>query len=115
MFVLSGLYQAPFGIDVAGILKSSSGSPFNAAGGGVDSDGDEHFDNRLIGTEKGEFLTENYFQIDLRLAKEFGHGRARRLQFVLEIFNLTNRANPFRIIHGLRAQHRADVEPTARP
>ncbi len=97
VFVASGLVQAPWGIDVSGILKSSSGSPFNAAGAGLDSDGDEIFDNRLIGTEKGEFVTDQFFSVDLRVAKEFRFGGPRNLMAIFEVFNVTNRANPFRV------------------
>jgi hypothetical protein len=97
VFVLSGLYRLPFGIDLSGVVNASSGRPFNAAGLPLDSDGDQQFDNRLIGTEKGEFLTDKFFNIDLRLAKQFTFTEDARFAVFLEIFNLTNRANPFRI------------------
>jgi hypothetical protein len=97
VFVLSGSWKAPGGIHIGGILKTSSGAPFNAAGGGLDSDGDEIFDNRLIGTKKGEFKTDPFFSADLRVGKEFRLGGRRTLLGLIEFFNLTNRANPFRI------------------
>jgi len=97
VFVVSGLMQAPYGIDVSGILKYNSGYPFNAAGPSQDSDGDEIFDNRLLTTEKGQFETDYYFSIDLRLAKEFAIGSSQRFTALVEFFNLTNRANPFRV------------------
>ena len=97
VFVFSGSLQAPYGIDVSGILKSSSGARFNAAGGGIDTDGDEIFDNRLLGTEKGAFKTDPFIQLDARFAKEFRLGGRRNLTGMVDIFNLTNRANPFRV------------------
>jgi outer membrane receptor protein involved in Fe transport len=97
VFVLSGLWQGPYGIDISGILKTTSGYPFNAAGLPQDSDGDQIFDNRLIGTEKGEFATDYFLQLDLRLAKWFSIGDTQRLTVLVEFFNLTNRANPFRV------------------
>jgi outer membrane receptor protein involved in Fe transport len=100
VYVFSGFVNAPYGIDVSGILKTTSGVPFNAAGLALDSDGDQIFDNRRIGTEKGEFLTDYYFTIDLRLAKVFSLGEATRFTALIEFFNLTNRANPFRINTG---------------
>ena len=59
----------------------------------MDSDGDEQFDNRLIGTEKGGVPDRWFLQLDLRVAKEFGSA-SRRVQALLEIFNLKNGANP---------------------
>jgi outer membrane receptor protein involved in Fe transport len=50
-----------------------------------------------VGTEKGAFVTDHFFSIDLRLAKEFRLGGTRNLMLMFEVFNLTNRANPFRI------------------
>lgn len=94
VFVLSGLYQLPASINLAGIFRATSGRPFNAAGLPQDSDGDEQFDNRLVGTEKGGFLTDPFYQVDLRLAKQFGSG-TRRATALIEFFNLFNRANPF--------------------
>ena len=111
VFVASSLWQAPLGIDVGAILKRSSGSPFNAAGGSVDSDGDEQFDNRLIGTDKGQFETDRFLQLDVRVAKEFGLGGSRRVQFVLDIFNLTNEANPLRFVTAFGSTIGQTVEP----
>jgi hypothetical protein len=111
VFVLSGLLQMPYGIDLSGILKYTSGFPFNAAGLPQDSDGDEIFDNRLIGTEKGEFLTDAFFTADLRLAKEFGIGSQQRFTVLVELFNLTNRANPFRVNTAFGPSIGQTIEP----
>jgi hypothetical protein len=111
VFVLSGLLQMPYGIDLSGILKYTSGFPFNAAGLPQDSDGDEIFDNRLIGTEKGEFLTDAFFTADLRLAKEFGIGSQQRITVLVELFNVTNRATPFRVNTAFGASIGQTIEP----
>jgi outer membrane receptor protein involved in Fe transport len=95
VFVLSGLYRLPHGVEVSGVVRAQSGRPFNAAGLPIDSDGDNIFDNRLLGTEKGQFSTDPFFQLDLRLAKEFALAGGSRAIFLIEFFNLTNRANPF--------------------
>ena len=95
VFVFSGQYQMPGGFNLSGLVRSTAGRPFNAAGMPLDSDGDDIFDNRLIGTEKGEFLTDEFFQIDLRTAYEFRLGGTTRATALIEFFNLTNRANPF--------------------
>ncbi len=111
VFVLSGLFQAPYGIDVSGILKYNSGYPFNAAGLPQDSDGDEIFDNRLLTTEKGQFETDYYFSVDLRLAKEFAIGSSQRFTALVEFFNLTNRANPFRVNTSFGPNIGLTIEP----
>jgi hypothetical protein len=111
VFVFSGFVQAPYGIDVAGIMKTTSGLPFNASGFAADSDGDGIFDNRLIGTEKGGFETDPYFNLDLRFGKRFGFGEARSLTVMLEIFNVTNRANPLRVITAFGEDIGKTIEP----
>ena len=111
VFVFSGLWQAPYGVDVSGILRASSGAPFNAAGLGQDSDGDQIFDNRLLGTEKGGYETDPFFNIDVRLAKVFQLGGGGRLTGLVELFNLTNRANPLRVNNALGPAIGTTVEP----
>jgi hypothetical protein len=97
VFVLSGLYQAPAKIEVSGVFRATSGRPFNAAGQPVDSDGDGNLDNRLISTKKGEFLTDAFAQLDLRVAKAFGITGRNRVTVLGEVFNLLNRANPLQV------------------
>jgi hypothetical protein len=95
VFVLSGVYQLPYQVDLSGVLRATSGRPFNAAGLPQDSDGDTQFDNRLIGTPKGGYLTDVFVQLDTRVAKEIRFGGRQRLTALIEIFNVFNRANPF--------------------
>ena len=96
VFVFSGLWRLPYGFDLSGVMNAQSGRPFNAAGLPLDSDGDTQFDNRLLGTEKGGFLSDSLFNIDLRVAKEFRFSGGQDFVVLFEIFNVTNRANPFR-------------------
>jgi hypothetical protein len=97
VFVFSGLYRLPYGLELSGVVNATSGRPFNAAGLPLDSDGDGQFDNRLIGTEKGAYRTDPFFNVDLRIAKELRLSGRARFTALLEIFNLTNRANPFQV------------------
>jgi hypothetical protein len=97
VFTFSGVKRLPYGFDISGVLNTASGRPFNAAGLPLDSDGDIIFDNRLIGTEKGEFTTDYFFNIDLRLAKVFNVSEKFQAAFFFEVFNLTNRANPLEV------------------
>lgn len=94
VFVFNGVYHLPLGIRLSGVLNASSGRPFNAAGLPLDSDGDNIFDNRLIGTKKGGFETAPFFNIDMRVAKQFSLGERVRSTLLAEFFNLTNQANP---------------------
>lgn len=91
----AGGYDLPLGFNVSGQFRAQSGSPFNAVGVGFDSDGDQIFDNRLIGTEKGQFETDPFYQVDLRIGKTFEFGESMRLSGFFEVFNLFNRDNPF--------------------
>lgn len=95
VFVASGSYLMPFDIGLSGVLRATSGRPFNAAGLPQDSDGDSQFDNRLIGTEKGGYLTDKFVQVDLRLSKDVKLSGQQKLTAMFEFFNLFNRANPF--------------------
>jgi len=111
VFVFSGLFQGPYGINISGILNTTSGRPFNAAGLAQDSDGDQMFDNRALDTEKGEFETDPYFNIDMRLAKEFSFGERSAFMVMFEIFNLTNRANPLTVNRALGPDIGQTIEP----
>ena len=111
VFTFSGFVHAPYGIHLSGILNASSGLPFNASGFGVDSDGDGIFDNRLATTEKGQFSTSSLFNLDMRFAKEINVGASRALTLMLEIFNLTNEANPARIITAFGQDIGTTIQP----
>ena len=60
----------------------------------MDSDGDGNLDNRLITTKKGEFLTDPFAELDVRVAKAFTFARTDEGDLLAEVFNLFNRANP---------------------
>ena len=112
VFVASGLYQAPAAIEVTGVFRSTSGRPFNAAGLPVDSDGDGNLDNRLITTKKGEFETDRFAELDLRLARTFTLTGRKRVTVLGEVFNLLNRANPLQVNTFFGATIGQTVEPT---
>lgn len=97
VLVFNGAYQMPWGFNLSGVLNASSGRPFNAAGLPEDSDGDTNFDNRLVGTEKGAYVTDRFFNLDLRLGKEFSLGERLMAHAFFEVFNVTNRANPLEV------------------
>jgi hypothetical protein len=96
VFVASGVYRLPGRIDLSGVFRATSGRPFNAAGLPVDTDGDANLDNRLITTEKGEFVTDPFAEADIRVAKPFSIFGGE-VTLLAEVFNLLNRANPLEV------------------
>jgi Carboxypeptidase regulatory-like domain/TonB dependent receptor len=96
VFAASGMYRLPGRIDVSGVFRATSGRPFNAAGLPVDTDGDANLDNRLISTRKGEFETDPFAELDLRVAKPF-EILGGEITVLAEVFNLLNRANPLEV------------------
>ena len=90
-------YQLGWDTVISGVTRATSGRPFNAIGIGADSDGDNIFDNRLIGTQKGEFQTEPYLSTDFRMTKNIMLGDEAKITGMFEIFNLFNRANPYEV------------------
>ncbi len=96
VFAGSGVYRLPARIHLSGVFRYTSGRPFNAAGLPVDTDGDANLDNRLITTEKGEFETGAFAELDIRVARPFSISGGE-LMVLVEVFNLLNRANPLEV------------------
>ena len=85
------------GFTVSTILFGRSGLPYTAV---VNDDiqGDGNTDNdravingRVVG--RNSFRQPNFFNLDLRLLKEFSLGESRRVAFTAELFNVTRAAN----------------------
>lgn len=124
-FVLSGTYQAPFGIDVAGILSWRSGIPFsrtiNGLGNGLgsvsvftpvflDDDGEvvdltqaSGMSNAQLATflqgtrleERNAHRQPDYFSVDLRVGRRFDFAGDFGIEVLGEVFNLLNTENTF--------------------
>jgi hypothetical protein len=103
-FVLSGLYQMPWNIQLSAIVTAASGRPFNPlAGADLNGDGDggafpsdrartnpadpASAVRRNSGTMKGQFI------VDARLGKKFRFGSRAALDVFVEAFNLLDRTN----------------------
>lgn len=91
---VSAVYQAPFAINISGILRYRSGFPFTKLAG---SDLNQNaFGNDLapgvphVNTERGDAFN----QIDVRVAKEFRFGGGFGFEVIGEMFNLLNSDNP---------------------
>ncbi|MGH9383363.1 MAG: TonB-dependent receptor [Vicinamibacterales bacterium] len=94
--VVSGVYRAPFDIQLGTIITAMSAPPYNIITG-VDSNGDRDINERPI--ENGSMIPpfsargDSYFSIDLRTSRSFALGGNRRLEVLWEMFNLTNARN----------------------
>jgi len=90
---LSGVYQAPYGVNVAGMFRYRSGLPYTIhASKDLNGDG---FKLDLppgvsgVNTARGA----SFSQFDLRLSKDFTFGPVG-LELIAEVFNLFNEKNP---------------------
>ena len=90
---LSGVYQAPWGINVAGMFRYHSGTPYTIYR--ADDPNHDGFAFDLppgvshVNSERGA----SFSQFDLRLSKAFNFGPVG-LEFIGEVFNLFNSKNP---------------------
>jgi hypothetical protein len=114
-FVLNGLFDLPFGdeeekgagregdnligtvlghIEVAPIVTFSSGRPVNALTG-ADEEHTRVFPlaSRPLGFARNALHTSRFINFDLRVLKYFPMGERRRLDLVVEAFNLFNHPN----------------------
>ena len=95
VFVVSGTYEAPFGIRVGGIAFARSGFPYTGVVG-LDSDGDGFSSNGSYG-DRPASLARNSFQypatmtVDTSVAYDVKLVGAQRLEIRFDVFNLANR------------------------
>src|SRR5262245_3397365 len=97
VFVLSGMYEAPLGLRVGGILFARSGFPYTGVVG-TDADGDG-----FVGTssysDRPASLTRNSFRypatvtLDTSVAYDLRLAGSSRVELRLDVFNLLNRLN----------------------
>jgi hypothetical protein len=90
---LSAVYQAPWGINTAGIFRYHSGTPYTVhAAADLNGDGfrlDLPPGVSSVNSARGA----SFSQFDLRLSKEFTFGPVG-LELIGEVFNLFNEKNP---------------------
>jgi hypothetical protein len=102
-FTLSGIFELPFGIELAPLVQAASARPFDAlAGADIDGDGRSTIDRFCVdgSTTPGCTMQKPnsvrgmpFFQVDLRTAKVFNLSEKARLRLMWEFYNLTNRQN----------------------
>jgi hypothetical protein len=112
ILTLSGRAEIPktHGVNVSGTMRYMSGAPFTIQDTNVDADRNgELFDPLPAGTYSGTATGAlqnvkynggvngaygpNFLQTDLRITYRHRLGEQRTLDFITEIYNLTNRAN----------------------
>jgi hypothetical protein len=74
-------------------LIASDGFRFNAVTG-QDGNGDTIFNDRPIGQSYNSYELPSYVTVDLRINRSIPMGGNKRLEVIVEGFNLTNRLNP---------------------
>lgn len=93
---LSGLYSAPWGINLSGIYRYRSGLPYNEWSG-RDLNGDGFAMDLPAGVDHvNSRRGDDFSQFDVRVGKEFGFGRGLGLELIAEMFNVFNEDNPYR-------------------
>ena len=89
---LSGVYQGPWGINIAGMFRYHSPTPFTTFRNNDPNHDGNAFD-LLPGDHVNSKRGDSFSQFDLRLSKEFTVGPAG-LELIAEVFNLFNTKNP---------------------
>ena len=98
LFVLSGLYEAPYGIRVGGILFARSGFPYTGLTG-FDADGDGMSTSTASFGDRPASLTRNSFRrpatvtLDATVGYTAKLPRSQSVEVRLDAFNLANRKN----------------------
>jgi hypothetical protein len=98
--VLSGVLQMPWSLQLSTVVSAGSGRPFTARVGD-DINGDGVISDRARGNPadpdssvgRNTELTEAQFNADVRLTRKFGLGGQRRLEALVEVFNVFNTVN----------------------
>lgn len=93
---MAAVYQAPFDINVSGVLRYRSGFPYTAINPGyVDLNGDSWSHDLAPGVSHvNSKRGKGFNQIDVRVGKGFRFGEAHGVELIGEIFNLLNSDNP---------------------
>jgi hypothetical protein len=101
--VVNGVWDAPYGIRLAGIFRARSGRPVDPRLD-LDLDGDLKLRERAV--EGGRILERNSFRapasatVDVSIGKTWEISESRRLTGTLDVLNLTNRLNPLQILQS---------------
>lgn len=96
---LSTVYRAPYGINLSGILRWHSGTPYtvyayDSTGAKVDVNGDGYAQDLAPGhSTVNDARGPSFSQIDIRVSREFKFGGNYGFELIGEVFNLLNAKN----------------------
>jgi hypothetical protein len=90
---LSGVYQGPWGINVAGMFRYRSALPYTVFTT-TDPNQDGFIFDLLPGDHVNSKRGDSFSQFDLRLAKEFVFDGGFSFELIAEMFNVFNEENP---------------------
>jgi len=92
---LSGLYRGPWDLNLSGIFRYHSATPYTAWDGVTDKASDSYLFDLAPGVAHVNTLRgDSFSQLDVRLAKAFKFGGNYGVELIGEIFNLFNAKNP---------------------
>lgn len=90
---LSGVYQGPWGVNLAGMFRYRSATPYT-----VFTTTDPNHDGFIFDLFPGDHVNSkrghSFSQFDLRVAKEFTFGSGIGFELIAEMFNVFNEKNP---------------------
>jgi hypothetical protein len=108
---LSGLYRAPLGINVSGIFRYHSATPYTEWAG-TDLNGDKYnFDLAPGVSHVNSLRGDSFSQLDVRASKAFNFFGRYGVELIGEVFNLFNSKNAVGFIGNVRASNFG--QPTA--
>lgn len=96
---LSGLFDLGYGFTFSGILIARSGFPYTALiedGTDTNNDLNDADERAVVGgavSQRNGFRQPGFFNLDLRLLKNFRFGETKRLDLSAEVFNVTRTTN----------------------
>jgi outer membrane receptor for Fe3+-dicitrate len=105
-FVLSGVYQMPWRVQLSGIVTMASGRPFTPlAGADLNGDGNggqfppdrarRNPADEKTSVARNSETTAGQASVDVRVSRRIALGQKVTVDAMLEVFNLFNRANFF--------------------
>jgi len=95
VFQMHALIELPWKFELSSIFRVQSGYHYTqSALTPLDQDGNSNFNSRDLKTGRNQFVSPNFVNMDLRLAKTFPIGDRVRLIALIEYFNIFNNANP---------------------
>jgi hypothetical protein len=92
---MHALIDLPWRFEFSTIFRAQSGYHFSqSALVPLDQDGNSNYNGRDLKTARNQFVSPNFVNMDVRLAKSFTFHERYQVQALFEFFNILNNANP---------------------